>query len=122
AAAIGLVAAPVLAGHEAFARYLAECASAVFFDNVDAILQGPRIAGAKLFGADPGNVAAATSVSEAISQIAWWLYPRSGQNVVSLDIEPGAVTLPWLRVAEDTGAEVRLVSVRDDPASLSLDK
>lgn len=122
AAAVGLVAAPVLARHEAFARDLAERGSAAFFDDVDAILKGPRIAGARLFGADPACVAAATSVSEAISQIAWWLQPRAGQNVVSIDIEPEAVTLPWLRVAEDTGAEVRLAAVRHDPASLSLDK
>lgn len=122
AAAVGLICAPVLARHEAFARDLAERGSAAFFDHADAILKGPREAGARLFGADPGSVAATTSVSEAISQVAWWLRPRAGQNVVSIDIEPEAVTFPWLRVAEDTGAEVRLASLRDDPASLSLDK
>jgi selenocysteine lyase/cysteine desulfurase len=122
AAAIGLIAAPVLARHQAFGRDLAERGSAAFFDNVDAILKGPRIAGARLFGVDAINVAAATSVSEVISQIAWWLYPRAGQNVVSIDLEPEAVTLPWLRVAEDSGAQVRLASLREDPASLSLDR
>lgn len=121
-AAIGLIPAPVLARHEAFARDLAERGTAAFFDNVDAILKGPRAAGARLFGADQSSVAAATSVSEAISQVAWWVHPRAGQNVVSVDIEPEAVTLPWLRVAEDTSAEVRLASLRNDPASLSLDK
>lgn len=121
-AAIGLVARPVLEGYEEFSRELAENGSATFFNNVDAILHGPRMAGARLFGADPENVAAATSVSEVISQVAWWLRPQSGQNVVSLDIEPGAVTLPWLRVAEETGAEVRLASVRGDLSSLSIGK
>ncbi|MFC4307955.1 aminotransferase class V-fold PLP-dependent enzyme [Steroidobacter flavus] len=120
-AAVGLISTPVLARHEAFARDLAERGSAAFFDNVDAILKGPRIAGARLFGADASSVAAATSVSEAISQVAWWVHPRAGQNVVSIDIEPEAVTLPWLRVAEDTKAEVRLASLRNNPGSLSID-
>lgn len=120
AAAIGLIAAPVLARHEEFARDLAVRGSAAFFDNVDAILKGPRIAGARLLGVAAKDVAAATSVSEVISQVAWWLYPRAGQNVVSTDLEPEAVTLPWLRVAEDSGAEVRLAALRDDPAALSL--
>jgi cysteine desulfurase/selenocysteine lyase len=119
-AAIGLMAAPVVARHQEFARDLSERGSAAFFDNVDAILKGPRLAGARLFGVDAKDVAAATSVSEVISQIAWWLYPRAGQNVVSADLEPEAVTLPWLRVAQDSGAEVRLAALRDDPGALSL--
>lgn len=120
-AAIGLVPAPVLAKHETFARDLAERGSAAFFDNVAAILQGPRSAGARLLGAKPDTVAATTSVSEAISQIAWSLHPGAGKNVVSLDIEPEAVTLPWLRVSEETGVEVRLANLRGDPGALSLD-
>jgi cysteine desulfurase/selenocysteine lyase len=122
AAAIGLMAAPVLARHETFSRDLAERGSTAFFDNVDAILKGPRAAGARLFGVHPSAVAAATSVYEVISQIAWWLNPRSGQNVVSIDIEPEAVTLPWLRVAADSGAEVRLAPLRNSPGSLSFDR
>src|SRR5262249_3361561 len=54
------------------------------------------------------------------SQIAWWLKPGRGKNVVSIDIEFPSVTYPWLRVAQDTGCEVRLAQGQKDPASLSL--
>ncbi len=48
---------------------------------------------------------------------------RVGKNVeVSIDIEVPATTLPWMRVAKETGAEVRLAQVWSDPASLSMEK
>ena len=44
-----------------------------------------------------------------------------GTNIVSIDLEFPSVTYPWFRVAAETGADVRLVQAKDDPASLSLD-
>ena len=38
--------------------------------------------------------------------------PVSGQNVVSLDCDFPTVTYPWIRIATETGVEVRLVSPR----------
>ena len=63
-----------------------------------------------------------SSVSEAIAQVAWWLRPGKGKNVVLIDIEIPATTLPWVRVAQETGAELRMVNVSDDPGSLSFEK
>jgi len=40
---------------------------------------------------------------------------------VSADLEFPSVTYPWLRLARDTGVEVRLAPALDDPASFSLD-
>ena len=67
------------------------------------------------------QVAVTTSVTEALSQIAWSLRPESGSNVVSIDLEFPTVTYPWMRVARDTGAEVRLVSAAGDPDNLSFE-
>lgn len=40
--------------------------------------------------------------------------------MVSIDLEFPSSTFPWFRVAEETGAEVRLVRARDDPAMFSF--
>jgi cysteine desulfurase / selenocysteine lyase len=122
AAAIGLIAEPVLSTYETFSRNLARRGATAYFDDVERITKGPRRAGERLFGAPAGSVAAVTSISEVICQIAWWLRPRAGQNVVCVDTEPGAVTLPWVRVAEETGAEVRMVPLRNKLESESHDR
>jgi cysteine desulfurase/selenocysteine lyase len=121
AAAIGLVPAPVLAVHEAFTRTLATRGTLGYFSNERQIRQGPREAGARLLGADPHAIAIVHSVSEVISQVAWWLRPAAHQNVVCIDLECPAVTYPWLRVAEETGMEVRFVRAAADPAALCFD-
>ncbi len=72
-------------------------------------------------GTQPENIALTTSVSEAICQVAWGLRPVRGQNVVSIDIDIPAVTLPWMRIAQETGVEVRLAQVWSDPGSLSFE-
>ena len=82
-------------------------------------LEAPREAAARLLGVRPEDVAIPTSATEALAQMAWWLRPRG--NVVSIDLEFPSVTYPWLRVAEETGADVRLLEAGSDPASLSLD-
>jgi selenocysteine lyase/cysteine desulfurase len=81
----------------------------------------PRAAAARLLGATPDDVAVVTHATEALCQVAWWLRPGEGENVVSSDIEFPSVTYPWLRVARDTGVEVRLAPALGDPASFSLD-
>ncbi len=121
-AGLGLMAAPVIRQHETFAMDLAERGTLAYFDKLYEIKQAPRAASARLFGAPLDCVAIVTSVSEAISQIAWWLRPRAGRNVVSIDIDAPSVTYPWLRVAEETGAEIRLVNAIQDPAALSIEQ
>jgi cysteine desulfurase / selenocysteine lyase len=79
-------------------------------------------AAAKLFGTQAANIARVGSVSEAIAQTAWWLRPGKGKNVVLIDVEIPATTLPWVRLAQETSVDLRMVNVLDDPASLSLEK
>ena len=79
-------------------------------------------AAARLYGTQAANIARVSSVSEAIAQVAWWLRPGKGKNVVLIDIEIPATTLPWVRVAQETGVELRMVNASDDPGSLSFAK
>jgi selenocysteine lyase/cysteine desulfurase len=60
-------------------------------------------------------------MTEAMSQIAWSLRPPKGTNVVSVDFEFPSVPYPWMRVARETGAEVRLVPASEHPGQLSLE-
>lgn len=121
-AGLGLVPAPVLRRHEIFTKELAELGTLAYFDKSQEIKQTPREASARLFGAPLDCIAIVTSVSEVIGQIAWWLRPSARQNVVSIDIDHPCVTYPWLRVAEETGAKIRLVNAIDDPEALSFEQ
>jgi selenocysteine lyase/cysteine desulfurase len=82
-------------------------------------LDAARHAAAALLNAPAEQVAITTSMTEAMSQIAWSLRPSRGRNVVSVDFEFPSVPYPWMRVARDTGAEVRLVPASDHPGELS---
>jgi selenocysteine lyase/cysteine desulfurase len=80
-----------------------------------------RDAVAHLLGADRATIAVTNSASEALGQVAWAFRPGAGANVVSIDVDFPTVTYPWLRLAADTGVEVRLLHAREAPEALSLD-
>ena len=121
-ASIGLMSRSALAEEEKFQRQLGLYGTTWFDEPTEAgVLDQARREGAALLGASADQVAVSTSVTEALLQIAWSLRPESGSNVVSIDLEFPTVTYPWMRVARDTGAEVRLVSAAGDPAKLSFD-
>ncbi|HEX6208756.1 MAG TPA: aminotransferase class V-fold PLP-dependent enzyme [Actinomycetota bacterium] len=86
------------------------------------VYEGVRGSAAALLGCDADDIAVMTSATEALCQVAWWLRPGEGENVVSIDIEFPSVTYPWLRLAEDEGLEVRLVRAMEDPLRLTLDR
>jgi cysteine desulfurase/selenocysteine lyase len=107
---------------EQLARSIAGRGTVGFDDDVEKrIFDVPRAAAARLLGADPLDVAVTTHATEALCQVAWWLRPGARENVVSADLEFPSVTYPWLRVAQETGAEVRLVRALADPASFSVE-
>jgi selenocysteine lyase/cysteine desulfurase len=121
-ASIGLIPAPVQARAAAFDRDLAVRGTAALDEEAEIeVFEGTRRAAAALVGADPSEIAVTSSATLALCQIAWWLRPGEGTNVVSVDLEFPSSTYPWFRIAEETGAEIRLASARDDPASFSLD-
>ena len=123
AASMGLVPLPVQKQTAAFDRELA-LRGTTWFDEEQEIfaLERAREGAARLLNASPDSIAIATSMTEALCQIAWWIQPPAGANIVSIDVEFPSVVYPWYRVARETEAEVRLVQVRDDPASLSFEK
>jgi selenocysteine lyase/cysteine desulfurase len=122
-ASIGLVSAPVQAAVTAFADQIAGTGTMRFTDEDEArVYEGAREAGARLLGCDPVDIAVTTSATEAINQVAWWLTPERGTNVVVVDMDFPSAVFAWKRVAEETGCEVRYVRALHDPASLSFDR
>lgn len=118
-ASIAIMPLPARQAMEAFARRILHGGTVSLDEEAEVqALEGARHAAAKLINADPDHVAITTSASEALGQIAWGVRPRG--NVVSIDIEFPSVVYPWLRVARETGNEVRLVNCRHDPAGLSF--
>lgn len=86
------------------------------------VYEGVRGSAAELLACDARDIAVMTSATEALCQVAWWLRPDAGSNVVSIDLEFPSVTYPWLRLADEGGADVRLVPALEDPLGLTLDR
>jgi cysteine desulfurase / selenocysteine lyase len=115
-AAIGLVPTPVLEVMQGFTGDLGRGGTIVLDEEAEVtILDGLRGAAARLIGAEPGQIAVVSSATESLNQFVRWLSPGAGANVVLLDGDFPSVTLPWLRLAEDTGVEVRFVPTRAHP-------
>ena len=121
-ASVAAVPVPVQREILAFEAQIAGQGTVSFDDAAEArVYEGARSSVARLIGAREDDVAIMTSATECIAQVAGWLRPGAGQNVVSLDIEFPSVTYPWLRIARDTRAEVRLAPVAANPAALTED-
>src|SRR5690348_12340726 len=115
-ASAGLVPASVVAPAHEFELELAQAGTTGMDEDTEiGILDDARHGAAALLHASPGTIAICTSFTEALNQVAWWLRPGRGQNVVSSEVDFPSVTYPWHRIAEDTGCQVRLVGVLDDP-------
>jgi cysteine desulfurase / selenocysteine lyase len=122
-ASAGLVPAGVIGPAREFEAELAQAGTTGMDEDTEVgILEDARNAAADLLHADPGTIAIGTSFTEALCQIAWWLRPGEGQNVVSSEVDFPSVTYPWHRIAEDTGCQVRLVPVLDDPDGFDVNK
>lgn len=123
AASIGLTPLPVQEEVLAFQREVGGRGTIGFDDDAETrAYEGAREAASRLIGAGaPTDVAITTSITEALGQLAWWLRPREGTNVVSVDIEHPSGTYPWMRLAEDTGTEIRLVPASADLLAFGLD-
>ena len=120
-ASAGLVPASVVQPAHEFEAELAQAGTTGMDEDTEVgILEGARHAAAGLLHADPATIAITTSFTEALGQLAWWLRPGPGQNVVSTEVDFPSVTYPWHRIAEDTGCQVRLVPVLDDPESFDV--
>jgi cysteine desulfurase / selenocysteine lyase len=121
-ASMGLIPLPVQEAARAFDREISSRGTTWFDEDQEVgVLERARRAAARLLNADIESIAIPTSATELLCQIAQHVRPPAGTNVVSVDMEFPSAVYPWVRVAEDTGAEIRLVEAMDEPASLSLD-
>ena len=119
-ASISLVPESVRQTVREFERTVGGRGTVGFDDDTEArAYEDAREAGATLLHCSPSDVAVTTSATEALNQIAWWLRPGAGTNVVSIDIDFPSVTYVWRRLARETGLELRLTDVLEDPGSLS---
>jgi cysteine desulfurase/selenocysteine lyase len=93
----------------------------IYFSDEDeeASLDGLRRVAGRLLNAPPSSIAVLSSTTEAINQFAWWLNPGPGSNVVLIDADFPSVVLPWIRLAEETGLQLRLLPVREAPERLT---
>ncbi len=91
--------------------------------ETDRLIDEAHRAGADLLGCDPHEVVFgpnATTLLFAVSRsIARNLRP--GDEVIVTTLDHDANIRPWVMAAEDAGATVRWVDVRDDDATLDLD-
>jgi cysteine desulfurase/selenocysteine lyase len=122
-ASIGLVPMSVHLQAERWEREIAVRGTVALDEEAEiAVFEGTRRSAARLLGVRGADVAILSSATLAMAEIAWWVRPPRGSNVVSVDLEFPSSTFPWFRVAEETGAEVRLVPAWDDPRSLSFER
>jgi cysteine desulfurase / selenocysteine lyase len=86
-----------------------------------AVYETARQGAARLFNAPGKAIAVASSTTEALCQVAWWLRPSAPANVVSTDVDFPSNTYPWYRIGQDTGVELRLVPVLEDPEQFGVE-
>ena len=94
-------------------RELAERGTTNFDEDAeDKVFQDLHRAAARLYGAREDDIAVASSASEFLCSLAWAIYPKQGTNIVTTDIEHPTVTYPWMRVAKQSGAQIRMAKGR----------
>ncbi len=91
--------------------------------ETDALIERAREAGADFLGADPGEIVFgpnATSLLFSLSR-AFGRTLRPGDEVVLTKLDHDANVRPWLLAAQDAGATVKWVDLRDEDVTLDLD-
>ena len=67
-----------------------------------------RKATSALLSCEVGDVCVGSSATELLCSLAWAISPQRGSNIVSCKSSFPSTVYPWARVAEATGAELRL--------------
>lgn len=116
-AANAILPEPVRQGREAYQRK-AEEAGTVFM-NEEEVYQGTRNRAAELFKTEARNISLIHNTTEGLGQILWGIKPERGTKMVSIDLDFPSVRYSLLRVAEETGADVEFLPVRENPQGFS---
>src|SRR5207302_4863098 len=110
AASVALMLGAAEAASNAWQRDLAENGTRNFDEVAEAeVFDQLRTSFAGLIGAQPHDIAVASSATELIASLAWALMPAAGRTIVTTDIVFPTTAYPWARVARHTGAELYFV-------------
>lgn len=119
AASVGLSYAKGAAVISDWQRALAEKGTVAFSEQDEVeCLDHLSDATARLFNTGKEDIAVASSETVLMSSLAWAVMPPAGSNIVSTETTHPSTVYPWMRVAQQTGAEVRWAKADD---TLSID-
>lgn len=76
---------------------------------------------AELLRAGSHNIAILSSATEGLLQFAHWCQPTAGENVVCIGSDFPSVILPWRKRADNSGLELRELTVERQTDSVSAD-
>lgn len=100
-------------GAEAISKWqnaLAEEGTIAFDEQAEVdCLDNLNEAMAKLFNSSVDDVAIASSETVLMQSLAWAVMPAKGSKIVATEITHPSTIYPWMRVAEQTGADVHWV-------------
>jgi cysteine desulfurase/selenocysteine lyase len=89
---------------------LAENGTMNFDEHAEQTIFDPmHSAFAKLLGANPTDIAVASSATEQLASLAWAIMPEKGSKILSSGIVFPTTVYPFARVARHTGARVEFV-------------
>ena len=92
-------------------------------EETDALIADARRAASDVTGADPGEIVFGPNSTTLLLHLSrsFGRTLRPGDEVVVTTLDHDANVRPWVLAAEDAGATVRWVDVRDDDVTLDLD-
>ena len=92
-------------------------------EETDALIDEARSAAADITGADAGEIVFGPNATTLLLHLSrsFGRTLRPGDEIVVTKLDHDANVRPWVLAAEDAGATVRWVDIRDDDVTLDLD-
>ncbi len=92
-------------------------------EETDALIDEARSAAADMTGADPGEIVFGPNATTLLMHLSrsFGRTLRPGDEIVVTKLDHDANVRPWVLAAQDAGATVRWVDIRDDDVTLDLD-
>lgn len=114
AASVGLMHAGAARSINDWQQALAQEGTVAFDEEAELrILDGLSSAAARLFNAQPEDIAIASGETPLMASLAWAVSPPEGSSIVTSEVAHPSTIYPWMRVAESTKAEVRWARGKD---------
>jgi len=83
-------------------------------DAEENVFKPLKIEVSKLLNCDIDEVACGSSATELINSVAWGIYPKSYENVVSCEASFPSTVYPWTRLSLHSKCEIRLAKYDDN--------